>query len=338
MRYHVMTAAILAAALGGMTACQSDSVTAPSGAAETSATFQQGAGPTLVVDNDMADCPNADFTTIQAAVTEADPGTTILVCAGTYVEWVVVIEKNNLRLLARGKPGDVVLDGQNVPGSACTPTSTTAVQCAGFELRNADGNLIQGFRIRRYWEAGIWLRMGSSGNTIRRNVTTESPHHDGIQLQNSPENVIEHNTAFANAGPPANIACGVNVSGAGSVGNIVRHNETFQNDFGIQVLGATNNRIFHNDSHDNRRVGIRNIFSSDGTLIANNRVFDNGGGPGPIGGIRLSESTGVTVARNKAFNNTPVDLSWDGLGANEFENNHCATSSPPDLCEHTQGG
>jgi hypothetical protein len=297
-----------------------------------------GGSTVLVVDNDGADCPNADFTTIQAAVDAAEPGSTILVCAGTYVEWVV-IEKDELRVLTKGKPGDVVLDGQNVPGLACTPSSALATQCAGFELRNADGNLIEGFLVKRYWEAGIWLRLGSSGNTIRKNVTTESPHHDGIQVANSPANLVEHNTSFANFAPPVNNACGINVTGSGSVGNTVRHNETFANDFGIQVLagGATNNVIFHNESHDNRRVGIRNILSSNGTLIENNRVFDNGSGAVPFGGILLSGSTGVTVARNKAFSNVPFDLVWDGVGPNEFENNHCQTSSPPGLCEHTEG-
>jgi parallel beta-helix repeat protein len=101
------------------------------------------------------------------------------------------------------------------------------------------------------------------------------------------------------------------------------------------VNAATNNVIRNNHSHDNRRVGIRNILSSDGTLIENNRVFDNGGAL-QFGGILLSGSTGVTVARNKAFNNVPLDLFWDGVGANKFENNHCRTS-PPGLCEHTEG-
>ena len=207
---------------------------------------------------------------------------------------------------------------------------------AGFLLDNAHGNLIEGFLVRRYHEAGIWLRAASSGNTIRKNVTTESPHHDGIQLLNSPQNLVEHNTSFANVTPNLN-ACGINVTGSGSIGNVVRHNETFDNDFGIQVAGgAANNVIFHNKSHDNRRVGIRNIASSNGTLIENNRVLDNGGAF-QFGGILLSASTGVTVARNKAFNNVPFDLFWDGVGVNEFENNHCGTSSPPGLCEHTEG-
>jgi parallel beta-helix repeat protein len=328
--HHFIRAALLAAALGGITACRSDSVTQPGGASETSPSYSQGSGPTLVVDNDKAECPNAKFSTIQAAVAAAEPGTTILVCAGTYHEQVLIM-KNDLRLLAKGQPGDVILDGFDLP-----------TMRAGFDLQNAHGNLIEGFLIQNYHEAGIWLRFspgqpttGSSRNTIRKNVTTSSPFHDGIQLLNAPANMVEQNTTFANFSP-MRIACGINVIGPLSDGNTVRHNESFANDFGIQVVGgADNNVIFENHSHDNRRVGIRNI-AGNGTAIENNRVFDNGV-VGEFGGIFLSASTGVTVARNKAFNNLPFDLFWDGVGANEFENNHCRVGVPPWLCEHTEG-
>lgn len=330
--HHIAPAVILGIAVSALGACRSESVASPGSRQVLSADLQAGGGGTLVVDDDRADCRDADYTIIQKAVDAAAPGATILVCAGTYREWVV-IAKDELRLLATGKPGDVVLDGQNIAGSACSPTSTTASQCAGFELRNAHGNLIEGFLVRRYWEAGIWLRMGSSGNTIRKNVTTESPHHDGIQVANSPENVVEHNTSFANVTPSLN-ACGINVAGAGSVGNIVRHNETFQNDFGIQVAGgAADNVIFNNESHDNRQFGIRNVGSSNGTAIEDNRVLDN---TGPGIAVLPGPPTGVTVARNKAFGNAP-DLSWGGSGAVVFDNNHCRTSVLSGLCEHTEG-
>lgn len=317
--------ALSALALVALLACHSDPVSTPSHEGTAPAQLGLGGSTVLVVDNDGADCPRADFTSIQAAVAEAEPGSTILVCAGVYLEQVT-IAKNDLRVRANGKPGDVVLDGFD-----------DHTRLAGFLLDNAHGNVIEGFLVRRYHEAGIWLRLGSSRNTIRKNLTTENGH-DGIQVLNSPSNLVEHNTSFANFAPPVNNACGINLTGAGSVGNTVRHNETFANDFGIQVLagGATSNVIFHNESHDNRRVGIRNILSSNGTLIESNRVFDNGGIL-QFGGILLSGSTGVTVARNKAFNNVPFDLFWDRVGANEFENNHCGTSSPPGLCEHTEG-
>jgi parallel beta-helix repeat protein len=216
----------------------------------------------------------------------------------------------------------VVLDGLDIH-----------TMLAGFLLENAHGNLIEGFLVRRYHEAGIWLRAASSGNTIRKNVTTDSPFHDGIQLLDSPENVVEHNTSFANSSPNA-VACGINVLGSGSVGNIVRHNETFGNDFGIQVAGgAVDNHVFRNVSHDNRGLGIRTIGFTNGTVIENNRVMDNAG-PGIA---VLAMSSNARVVRNHAFGNTP-DLFWDGTGVNNtFENNHCRTSSPPGLCDHTEG-
>jgi len=46
-------------------------------------------GPnTLIVDDDRADCPDAAFTSIQAAVDAAGPGDKIKVCPGTYQEQV----------------------------------------------------------------------------------------------------------------------------------------------------------------------------------------------------------------------------------------------------------
>jgi parallel beta-helix repeat protein len=336
--HHLITAAVVAAALGGIASCRSDSVTRPGGASETSASYSQGSGPTLVVDNDKVECPNADFMTIQAAVTAAQPGTTILVCAGTYVEWVV-IQKNDLRLLAKGKPGDVKLDGGNAIGVACFPASPAPVQCAGIELRNAHGNLIQGFLIRRYWEAGIWLRMGSSGNTIRKNVTTESPHHDGIQVAGSNDNVIEHNEAIDNPDPSA---CGINVT-FGSQRNVVRHNLLVNNEWGIQTAGPTtlDNEIFENEALRNRGNGIRNIVLASGTIIEGNRAFENGLTPGPntgifASGIHIGSGTGIVVRRNHAFDNLFFDLRNTAAVAT-FDNNHCRTSFPPGLCEHTEG-
>src|SRR5207248_11674290 len=40
---------------------------------------------TIVVDNDFADCPQADFNSIQLAINAAEPGDKTLVCPGVYV-------------------------------------------------------------------------------------------------------------------------------------------------------------------------------------------------------------------------------------------------------------
>ncbi|MGH7481084.1 MAG: right-handed parallel beta-helix repeat-containing protein [Longimicrobiales bacterium] len=315
-------AAIAALALGGLLACSPDSISSP--AREQDPLMNSGSGGTkvLTVDDDLADCPRADFTTVQAAVAAAQSGTTIQVCAGTYHEQVT-ITKDELRLIAVGMPGEVVLDGLDLHD-----------MFAGFLLDDAHGSLIQGFVVQNYHEANILLANGSSRNTIRKNVARSASHHDGIQLSNAPGNVIELNQSSDNFSP-GGTACGINVAGPGSVGNIVRHNETFGNDFGVQIAGgAADNVVFHNESHDNRKFGIRTIGGPTGTVIENNRAVDNAG-PGIA---LLLGSSATSVVRNKAFDNDP-DLFWDGTGAgNTFDNNHCRTSVPAGLCEHTEGG
>ena len=263
----------------------------------------------LLVDDDKAQCKKADFTTIQAAVTAAAPGATILVCPGTYHE-SVTITKNDLRLRAKGAPRAVVLDGM------------AQTLLAGFYIQNASGNRIEGFWIQNFHEAGILLDNGD-GNRIRKNVTTGA-HHDGIELRlGSSGNVIAHNRSIDNL---AGNACGIQIRDAGSTGNRVRHNVSINNNWGIRVgLAATDNVVFHNRSNNNRAFGILAFSGANGTAIKSNRAFRN-----PTG-ISVQGSTGVTVARNHAFQNT-LDLQWDGTGSNTFRNNHCNTSAPPGLC------
>lgn len=277
------------------------------------AAFGDGAPP-LVVDDDMLDCPNADFTTIQAAVDDAEPGATIHVCAGAYHERVTIM-KNGLRLLVKGAPGGAVVDADTGPAGT-----------AAFLVQDASGVRIEGFTVREGHEAGILLVRATKAR-IRNNLTTAASH-DGIQLSNSHNNVIEHNISFNN---PASNACGINVIGAGSTGNLIRRNLTVNNMWGVQVAGsASGNTVFGNTSIGNRSDGVRHINAS-GNVIKSNRTFSNA-----RNGIRLQSSTGVLVARNHAFDSGVFDLFTDNAAANTFENNRCNTSSPPGLC--TQDG
>jgi parallel beta-helix repeat protein len=286
----------------------------------------QSSAATWIVDDDAAECPGAQFTSIQAAVDAADPGSTILVCAGTYREQVR-ITKNELRLRARGERGDVVLDGLGL-----------SVRFAGFLLDNAHGNLIEGFLLRNYHEASIWLGTGSSGNTIRTNVTTAADH-DGIQLLNADDNLIEHNVAMDNLAPNA---CGINVT-AGSERNVVRRNRLVNNEWGIQIAGTPtattrDNMISNNTSLGNRGNGIRNLGGTSGTLIEGNHAGRNGLAPGALtggtaAGVRVASGTGIVVRGNHAFGNRLVDLLKEAAATATFSDNRCGTSSPDGLCE-----
>ena len=64
---------------------------------------EQGPRTTLVVDDDHAQCPTAAFSAIQQAVDAARAGDTVRVCAGLYVERVVV----DKQLTLRGSPDAV---------------------------------------------------------------------------------------------------------------------------------------------------------------------------------------------------------------------------------------
>lgn len=304
--------------LGLVAACSTEAPVAPASAPSLSSHAGEG---TLVVDNDGADCPNAGYSTIQDAVDAADPNTTILVCAGTYNERVEIsgAAKNGLRLLARGGPDAVLLDGND-------PTSFAGNHA--FHLLNVSGVLIQGFTVREYFEN---IKMtGGGGNTIRQNRTTAAGH-DGIFALNSANNVIEHNVSFDNL---SGNACGINVAGAGSAANVIRHNLLTNNNWGIRIQnGATNTVAFSNESRGNRSHGIENIgAATNGTTIENNDVETN-----PVG-IAVRASSEVTVMRNRAFHNATFDVVLAGAGVNNpFVNNHCVTSMPTGLCAHSEG-
>ena len=284
-------------------------VVAPTAAGKKPSPPPKGGKHVLLVDDDKAQCKKADFTTVQAAVTAASPGTTILVCVGTYHE-SVTITTNDLRIRTKGAPGAVVLDGM------------AQTLLAGFYIQNASGILINGFRIQNFHEAGILLDNGD-GNRIRKNITTGA-HHDGIEPRlGSSGNRIEHNRSIDNL---ASNACGIQIRDAGSTGNVVRHNVSINNNWGIRVgLGATGNVVFHNRANNNRAFGILTFSGANGTSIKGNRAFGN-----PTG-ISVQGSSGIRIANNHAFGNT-LDLQWDGTGSNTFHNNHCNTSAPPGLC------
>jgi hypothetical protein len=86
---------------------------------------------TLLVDQDRAQCPRAQFASIQAAVDNARPGDTVKICAGTYAERVTV-----------DKP--LLLDGDGTvvdpPEGAFTVAFRLAaddVELRGFTIRGA---------------------------------------------------------------------------------------------------------------------------------------------------------------------------------------------------------
>jgi parallel beta-helix repeat protein len=256
---------------------------------------------TWVVDNDLADCPNADANTIQGAMALAQPGDLVLVCEGTYNEQVFIgAADSDISVKARGPLGSVVVDGQNT-------------MIHGFELNGASGVLVEGFVVQRYKD-NIFL-VDANDNVIRGNETRLAWDHDGIELfRNSHRNLIEHNISHDNQ---KTISCGIS-AGGGSSNNVIRNNVVFHNaNIGILLGGALlgsagpGNVIEHNLVFDNgkpvsgasRGIGIFNAITP-GSLIAHNHVFTNN-----AHGIQVAApaSTGVIVEHNLVERNGSVN-------------------------------
>jgi parallel beta-helix repeat protein len=257
------------------------------------------ADTTLVVDKDRVQCPDADFQSIQAAVTAAQPGTTIDVCPDIYNEAVKItplttFATTDLKVVAKGKPEEVVLDGGGTLD-------------AGFLLQDVSGILIKGFMVQRYHDDIVLNR--ADGNRIEGNVTTLAYGHDGILVTASDFNLITKNVSFGNL---HSTSCGIGI-GTGASFNTVEYNETYNNpNVGILLGGmlltpaGPGNRILYNFSHDNGKPvpgasggnGILN--NAPETLIKDNRVTDNN-----RHGILVTGavSQGVTIQDNRVFSN-----------------------------------
>jgi len=250
---------------------------------------------TLVVDNDAAECPQAEYNTIQQAVAAAQAGDKILVCPGLYFG-TVVVDTPDLRIDAKADPGEVVLQGEGVVGEL------------GFVLLNTTGVVLQGFTVQGFGRAQIRIQ-GGRGNTVRKNVIRNAVVNDGIQVTSSSANVVEQNTSHGNKEDGIYVGLITDIPFEPASDNIIRHNETFNNRAGIHLGGSgPGNVVFGNRSHDNTQSGIVNGNLSPGNEIEYNHVFANGLTPIPgamgVGvGILVVNSTDVTVRNNRAEGN-----------------------------------
>jgi len=179
----------------------------------------------------------------------------------------------------------------------------------------------------------------------------------GLYVGDSPEAdaVIRHNRSVDNSGE------GILLRSA--VGGKVTQNSLVGNCAGLLAIAdapgpAGNFQIDHNRVLENNKacagepeeeeppvsgLGIAVAGAFD-TSVSHNKVLGNqpSGDSSVSGGIAVGEGPAGTdpqndvVSHNKASDNAPIDLLWDGTGAVVFKKNRCGTSDPDGLC--TGGG
>jgi parallel beta-helix repeat protein len=254
--------------------------------------------------------PNA----IADALGVANPGDILNIHAGTYPENLSVTTEG-LTMRAAGD-GTVTVDGE------CQTQYTIEVR--------TDGLTIQGLRVIGAAEGfgGFPAEVdfsGVSSGTIRDSVLRDTCDAEyGVNLyQTGAVRVIDNvASGFSDAG----IYVGA-ISGTGGKTLVVRGNRSFGNWLGIIVEESAGGSILvtHNDVHDNERAGIY-VPVSDGVVIRNNEVMDNG-----QGGIELTGGSDHNViSRNTALGHT-FDLSNDGTD-NCFRSNVYVTSDGDISC------
>src|SRR5437660_1894536 len=155
------------------------------------------ASPMLAANYAVGTCKPSlpSFTTISAAVSTVPPGSTVLVCPGTYPEQVTIAQPLTLKGISSGNAGQAVI---TVPGSGLAAVTTgfgysiaamVDVTAASVNISNitVDGT---GNNVISQWLAGFLYNDGSSGTVneiTARNLNTSGGTGTGVWAENSTE-------------------------------------------------------------------------------------------------------------------------------------------------------
>jgi len=179
------------------------------------------------------------YPTIQEAVDAANPGDTIRVASGQYTE-TVNIYKNGLKLIGEGKTATVV-DCANAGSWGFVATNVQGLQISGFKIMNTFGYedpilVVSGILLCNVRNATI------TENELKWNYGDQTWENGGaITITSwSCYNVVKNNTMIDNR-------CGIRLEYAYSDWNLIKENYLKENSYGIILLDALNNLVYHNN-------------------------------------------------------------------------------------------
>ena len=319
----------------------------------TATAASSSSGGRLLTVDDGADCPNADYPTIQAAVNAAAPGDRIKVCRGVYQEQVTIpAGKDGIALFSAGfldavikappvmiDPGDIVrvngardvtirhftITGPLPDLLFCSLFTRTGVKVdSGGSLLLTDNHITE---IRstnpalRGCQNGIAVRAGSrfEGTT----GTVEAGHNlidryqkGGVVIDNAGSyGNVHHNEVVGNPGPQI-APNGIQVSRGASAD--VDHNEVTGNSFTLATASGTGILLFQ--AGGPLTVGYNDVYLNDD-------------------GISLTDVDGSLVEHNKSHDQTLFDGLYadsDSTG-NRFEFNRMERNAEHDCHDDSFG-
>lgn len=239
------------------------------------------------------DSGGANYLTIQEAVDAANPGDTVYVYNGTYVENVVI--NNTINLTGENRDGTVI-DGDGW-GDVLSIHSDW-VNVSGFTINNSGSD--PGWSS---YEAGVKLE-GACNCSITNNVI--SHNHHGILLNYSLGNYLALNNVTSNLPYGIYLYC--------SDENNIMDNIILDSADGISLSGSNRNILRENDVTSNLGIGIA-IGDSVENRIEDNNVSHN------IDGIAISQCSQHNITCNEVFYNEGRGISlWCSSGNNIIDN------------------
>ena len=270
------------------------------------------ASPMLAANYAVGSCKPSlpSYATISAAVSGVPPGSTVLVCPGTYPEQVTIAQPLTLKGISSGNAGQAVI---SVPGSGLTVVTTgfgysiaAMVDVTAGPVNISDMTVDgTGNNVISQWLAGFLYNDGSSGtvNEVTVRNLSNSGYSAGIWAENSTatnESVTIENSSFHDIDNSA-----VKTAGGTLVATV--KGNTMQAG-GFQVAWS----------------------SSAGSLTANVIIGGLGGvsveGPVTVSGNTIANSTygitaggGVTATSNK-ISNVSYGIFENG-GGNTYKSN-----------------
>ena len=207
-----------------------------------------------------------NYTSIQNAIDDANPGDTVYVYSGTYYE-VLAINKT-LDLIGENRDTTVIDGGW---GIYVVDVSSDRVMISGFTVQNSF--------------FGIYLE-SSSNNTIIGNTASDSSY--GIILTDSSNNTVTDNNASNN---------GIGITLDTSRNNIVTGNTASNNNYGILLTESSNNTLMGNTANSNNNYGFTLGISNNNTVTGNTASNNNYG-------IVINYSSNNRLYHNNIMNNT----------------------------------
>ena len=246
------------------------------------------------------------YTTIQAAINEAEPGDEITVEAGTYHE-NVYIAKENITLTAQGT---VIINATDSNQNTININANGA-KINGFTIIGATGHYHDATQNLEIGYSGIHIA-GANNCTIINNKLIENAI--GIALSGASYNLLEKNNITENP------ICGIMVDDLSHYNKI--YNNTIDNNGqgypgvgvfeGVLIRQSYYNQLIDNNVTNSGDCGIT-INSAHENIIANNTVINNGIGSTIFmkGGIKLYDSSKNNISGNIVQNNCDYGISVD---------------------------